>query len=148
MNRAKLILLYGWLIIAMFGSIVIATSFKAAIFLAMFCITCGILVVALSAKCKESTADIERLVRLSKWLETGLSFRFVRVVTHLLMIPLVLLQKLGCRIFNKRYQYHFGDIVLRPVGEMTEEFHTAVIIFPYAVVATVGFVLLLISHKG
>lgn len=148
MGRAKIILVYSWFFIAIFGSIMLAVSLKVAFFIAIFSISCGIVVVALSAKRQESTAGIERLIRLSTWLEKGLSYRSIQIITHLILMPIVLLQKLGCRVFNKRYEHHFGDIMLRPVDEVMEEYHAAVILFPYAVMATVGLVILLISRNG
>lgn len=148
MNRAKLILMYGWLTIAIFGSIIATVSLKAALIIAVFSISCGTLVVAIGAKRKETTAGIERLIALSKLVEKGLNYRPVRAITHLIFIPLVFLQKLGYCIFNKRYQYRFSDMMLRPFDEVTEEYYAAVIIFPYAVMFTLGLVLLLVSRNG
>lgn len=148
MDRAKLILVYGWLFFATFGSIAIATSLNVAFFLTIFSLSCSILVVVIGAKRKESTAGIERLITLSKWLEKGLSSRTGQVIASLIWIPFVPLQKLGCHIFNYRYQYRFGAGVLRPLAEVTQEYHAAVIIFPYAVVVTMGLVILLIRRNG
>jgi hypothetical protein len=147
MNGAKQSSLYLWSFIALFGSVALVMSLKETILLVVVCLSCAIFVVVISEKRKESTAGVERLIRLSQWLETALSFRLIRVTMRLLLLPLVLLQKLGCCLFNQRYQYHFDDIMLRPDDKLTEAFHTAVIIFPYAVVATVGFVFLLIGQK-
>lgn len=148
MGRAKLILLYGWLFFATFGSITIATSLNVAFFLTIFSLGCSILVVVIGAKRTESTAGIERLITLSKWLEKGLSYRAGQVIASLIWIPLVPLQKLGCHIFIKHYQYRFGEVVLRTFNEVTQKYHAAVIIFPYAVMVTTGLVILLISHNG
>jgi hypothetical protein len=138
-------LIYAWFFAAFFATVAaVVTPEEMAIFVAFF-IAFAIPVMLLEKRMRSRQAKSSKKIELSKrqlktlrFLEKLLNYKVVRLAIGITTAPLIPLQILGCRIFRRDYKYRFGDLSVWMVGGKYRQMHTAIYVFPSAVVMTVA----------
>jgi hypothetical protein len=97
------------------------------------------------AKSPQKIELSERQLKTLRFLERLLNYKIVRLAIGITTSPLIPLQILGCRIFGKGYKYRFGDLSVWMVGGKYRQMHTAIYVFPSAVVVTLAMLVFLLA---